>query len=404
MISVLFADVALSLAAFPCAVSGLYLGFLSAYSSGALQPAAPSGTAGNALRFEIIIPAHNEELVIAAAIRSVLALEYPVAQMRVIVVADNCTDRTASIARSAGVRVLDRVDASERGKGYALALAFADCLRADFADAIVVVDADSEVSSNLLSAFAMRINAGAHAVQASYGVKSEVSSWRTRLMSLALTLFHDVRSLGRERLGVSCGLRGNGMGFSRAALMRVPYQAFSLVEDLEYGIQLALAGVRVAYVPEASVVADVPTSASHARTQRLRWEGGRAQMARRYRWPVMKAAWANRDPTLLDIAADLLVPPLATLAFLTAAGLGLTILAWSMEWVGTPLPLALWAIAAAGIAGYLGRGCALSDRGARILLDLAWAPLYIAWKLPLRLLAPAFHAAEWVRTEREARK
>ena len=98
------------------------------------------------------------------------------------------------------------------------------------------MDADTLVSPNLLRAFAARLDAGAAAVQARYGVRNPDASWRTRLMAIAFALFHDLRSLGRERLGLSAGLRGNGMCFSTRLLREVPHQAFSVVEDLEYGL------------------------------------------------------------------------------------------------------------------------------------------------------------------------
>src|SRR5205823_3666605 len=101
-----------------------------------------------------------------------------------------------------------------RGKGYALAHAFEHALDDGFADAVAVVDADTSVSPNLLRAFAGRFDRGAVAAQAEYGVSNPEASWRTRLMVIALSLFHTLRSLARERLGVSAGLRGNGMAFS----------------------------------------------------------------------------------------------------------------------------------------------------------------------------------------------
>ena len=118
----------------------------------------------------------------------------------------------------------------------------------------MVVDADTVVSRNLLSAFAARFERGASAVQADYGVRNPHASWRTRMMAIALAAFHGVRSAARERLGLSCGLRGNGMAFTKALLHAHPPAAFSIVEDLEYGIQLGYAGIRVEYVPEARVL------------------------------------------------------------------------------------------------------------------------------------------------------
>jgi glycosyltransferase involved in cell wall biosynthesis len=198
------------------------------------------------LRFDVIVPAHNEELVIAAAVASLKSIEWPQDQFRVIVVADNCTDATVEIAAAAGAHVMQRRDLENRGKGYALDFAFKASRAREWADAVVVVDADAQVSSNILEAFARRIERGDHAVQAHYGVSNTDASWRTRLLSIAKAAFHIVRSRGRERLRLSCGIRGNGWCVTHALLERVPYRAFSLTEDLEYGIALGMAGFRVA--------------------------------------------------------------------------------------------------------------------------------------------------------------
>ena len=120
-----------------------------------------------------------------AAIEGVVAnlrkLDWPADGFRVLVVADNCTDSTAALARTAGAEVLERHDPARRGKGYALDFAFHTSQALGWADAVVVVDADTEVSANLLEAFAGRIDDGAKAIQAHYGVLNPQASWRTRL-------------------------------------------------------------------------------------------------------------------------------------------------------------------------------------------------------------------------------
>src|SRR6188768_103080 len=113
------------------------------------------------LRFDLIVPAHNEASIIQRTVKSLRAVEWPADRFRVLVVADNCTDATASIAREAGAEVLERHDTTHRGKGYALDYAFTSSRAKKFADAVVVVDADAEVSSNLLQAFASRLEQGA---------------------------------------------------------------------------------------------------------------------------------------------------------------------------------------------------------------------------------------------------
>ncbi|WP_141279986.1 MULTISPECIES: glycosyltransferase family 2 protein, partial [unclassified Myxococcus] len=273
-------DVALCVAQLPVAVACGYLLTLTLLSYRPQPPATRIGPR----KFDIIIPSHNEELGIARTVKNLSEVDYPAHLRRIIVVADNCSDATAQKAREAGAFVLERQDTTKRGKGYALAHAFEFSQQDGFAEAVVVVDADTVVSPNLLTAFAKRIEGvegskagveGAHAMQAHYGVMNPTASWRTRLMTIALGMFHKVRSQGRETLGVSCGLRGNGMCFTHHALAKVPHDAFSVVEDLEYGIRLAQNDFRVHYVWEAEVLGEMVSGEKQSRSQRQRWEGGR---------------------------------------------------------------------------------------------------------------------------------
>src|SRR5208337_2444609 len=204
----------------------------------------------------VFVPAHDEEAVIARTVANLRRLDWPADRFRVTVIADNCSDATARIATAAGGRVYERHNLEKRGKGYALAYAFERSAAEAWADAVVVIDADAEASANLLEAFAVRIENGACAVQAHYGVLNPMASWRTRLITIAKAAFHIVRSRARERLGVSCGIRGNGWCVTHELLNRIPYRAFSLTEDVEYGIELGLAGYRVQYADEAHSDAD----------------------------------------------------------------------------------------------------------------------------------------------------
>ena len=377
----------LELLAVPLVLAAGYLLLLTAASRRASVPR----TARGRTRFDVVVPAHDEERGIPRTVQSLLATDYAPELRRVLVVADNCADSTAARAAAAGARVLVRDDPARRGKGRALAFAFERSLADGFADAIVVVDADSIVSPNLLSAFAARLERGALAVQAGASVLNRDDSCRTRLMALALTLFNGVRSLGRENLGLSCGLRGNGMCIATAALLAHPYEAFSLVEDLEYGIELARAGVRVRYAAEAAVASEIVSSSGAAASQRRRWEQGRAGLARRLIVPVLRDALARRSLLLFDVAADLLVPPLSSLVLMLVAGLVAALLVSAPSWP--------WLAGLALVAVYLARGWSLSGLGASGLRALAWAPLYVVWKLcTVSRAAPR----EWIRTAREA--
>ena len=350
------------------------------------------------LKFDFVVPAHNEEAGIAETVKSLRAVDYPERFYRVLVVADNCRDQTAEKAREAGAIVLVRNDSKRRGKGYALAHAFELALRDRIADAVVVIDADTTVSPNLLKAFAARIEAGAHAVQAEYAVRNPNASWRTRLMVVALALFHGVRSHARERFHVSAGLRGNGMAFSRQLLEEVPHDAFSLVEDLEYGIRLGLAGHRVYYAGEARVYGEMVSTEEAARSQRRRWEGGRLEIARAHARELIAKGFRQRDPILLDLAADVLVPPLTYIFLATAVGFFVSV-AWSMHF--SAVAAYAWGLALYFVLFYVARGWVLSGTGVRGLTALAHAPVFIVWKLGLALTRPRHAKGEWVRTTRE---
>jgi cellulose synthase/poly-beta-1,6-N-acetylglucosamine synthase-like glycosyltransferase len=378
----------------PVAMGSSYLGGL------ALLSRVPHAQAGNeTARFDIIVPAHDEENGIGATLASLAAIEYPASKFRVVVVADNCSDQTAQRARAAGALVLERNDPTRRGKGYALAHGYERSLADGLADAVVVIDADTLVSSNLLRAFSVCLSAGELALQAEYGVSNGSASWRTRLMVIAFALFHAVRSLGRERLGVSCGLRGNGMCFSTSVLRRVPPSAFSIVEDIEYGIALGLAGVRVCYVHAAKVWGEMPATTPASRTQRERWEFGRWQLARKHAPDLIRNGISRRSLVLLDLALDLMIPPLTWLVALAFIGMLLSLLAV----VNFAVPSAVlypWILAFLGLCIYVVRGLQLSGGGGRAILDLLLVPTYAVWKLSLLLLPGRRSHNEWVRTAR----
>lgn len=340
------------------------------------------------LRFAIVVPAHNEAAGIARTVRSLRALDWPRYQFQILVVADNCSDNTAALAAAAGATVLERTDDSRRGKGYALDHALRHLLAQDWADAYVVIDADSEADRNLLREFAAAFAAGEHAMQAHYAVLNPNDSWRTRLMTIALSAFHGVRSRGRERLGLSSGIRGNGWCVTKCALREVPYRSYSLVEDVEYGARLGLAGIRVACVEDASVRGEMVSRADNAAAQRRRWEQGRGALRRELLPPLLR----NADAVCLDLAADLIVPPLSQLAVAVVACMAAAIAfgpAWAMQ---------LAAASAAALALYLLRGWQLSGLGRQGLIDLLRAPWFIAWKLAVLARGSV---SGWVRTARE---
>src|SRR5882757_9835321 len=290
-------EVVLLCLAVPAVAASAYLLLGTLLSS---KPAPPKKSS-RTLRFDVIVPAHNEAGIIERTVNSLKRIDWPKDGYRIIVVADNCTDATAEIARTAGADVMQRQDPVNRGKGYALEFAFGASTRKNWATAVVVIDADAEVSPNLLEAFAARLEAGEDAVQVHYGVLNPHASWRTRLITIAKGSFHIVRSRARERLGVSCGIRGNGWCVTHRLLQHVPYHAFSLTEDVEYGIAIGLAGYRVAYADEAHSDADMVSSEDIARRQRQRWEDGRRALVRSKTVILLTSAVKRRSAICLDL-------------------------------------------------------------------------------------------------------
>jgi 1,2-diacylglycerol 3-beta-glucosyltransferase len=368
----------------------IYLGVLTLFS---VRRRSGGGQAP-ALRMVCIVPAHNEAAHIARTVKSLLDAEFPAEMKRVVVVADNCTDDTAAHARAAGAIVLERHDTDKRGKGYALETAFHHVLSEEWAEGILVVDADSTVSENFWRAMSARLHEGAPAVQAGYYVSNAKAGWRPMLMAIAFAMINGVRSLGRERLGLSTGLRGTGMGFARRTLEKVPHHAYGLAEDVEYGVRLGLEGMRVAYVPECFTRSPMPTSGSASFSQRRRWECGR-QRARALVPRLLK----KPSPITLDLALDLLVPPISYPALII--GLGVVVEGLHLAVTGDLSRFApLWAICVACAAAYALRGIVFSGTGVRGVFALAFAPAYMVWKI-LIVRPWQKRADEWIRTRRD---
>jgi len=337
----------------------------------------------------VIIPAHNEEALIGRCVQSIAASAGQGVDL--VVVAHNCTDATAAEAEAAGARVLVLNDPGRKGKGCALSYGFAAALDGP-SRAVLVIDADSVVSPGLIGAVRQRFLAGAQAVQCRYEVNNSEESSRTRLMTLAFQGFNVIRPRGRERLGLSAGILGNGFALRREVLTQIPYGAYSVVEDLEYHLALVRAGIRVEFIDTAVVSGEMPRSDHGARTQRARWEGGRQRMMRRWAPKLMGDLLRGRV-RLLEPLLDLLAAPIATEACLLLVAACLPV-AW----------LRLYALAGFFVLALHVAGAGACGSGLRGTLKvLATAPAYVLWKL--RMLPEVWRASRadsaWVRTARD---
>ncbi|HEY7200343.1 MAG TPA: glycosyltransferase [Candidatus Dormibacteraeota bacterium] len=389
--------IVIAAAGLPAAGAGTYLSALAAAS---FRRQRPRPAAAPEPRLAVLVPAHDEEDLVARCVASLLAQRYPRAAHRVIVIADNCGDATAELARAAGAEVFERRDQRRLGKGYALRWAMDRLLaEPEPPDAVVVVDADSVADPELLVHLAGALADGADAAQAEYLVLADGDSVRARLVSAAFLLFHRVRLGGRATLGMPASLVGNGMLFSRRLLETLPWNAFTGVEDLEYTIELRLAGVRPRFVASARVLGPVPHGYRGMRGQRLRWEGGRWHVVRTRLGSLVGHA-LRRDPGVLDAAVDLAVPPLGLLAMGTLAG-GAVAAAAVATGVAPAWSLTPWLLSVAALTAFVLLGLLSADAPRSTWLALLESPRFLAWKaLTYARIAVGFDPRRWERADR----
>ncbi len=293
-----------------------------------VRRAAPAPAREAALpRFVVVIPAHDEEARLAALLANLAALEYPQERYQVWVVADNCSDATAEVAGRAGVRCLRRDDLTRIGKGWALDFAFAQLDPAE-AEAVVVLDADTQVGPQLLSAFAAALAAGkGPALQASYRLRPEAST--QSLLLAAENLLEDRLFYGAKgRLGFPVLLRGNGMCLTLPLLQAHPWRAFSITEDAEYAAALLAAGVFPQWVEEAQVSCPAPRRRAQFLVQRARWGAGHHRVARRYGLRLLWQGLRTRRLGLCDAGVGMF---LTSKSALLAVSGGVALLGWLLR-------------------------------------------------------------------------
>ncbi len=347
----------------------------------------------------VLIPAHDEEGSIAQSVRAFEAQTYPAERFEVVVVADNCTDDTARLARAAGAEVLVRDEPDVRGKGQALRWAIERLLAREAPpDAVVVVDADSTADPHLLAGLVGRLEDGAEVVQGESLLVGDGSPEQA-LRAAAFLLVNRTKPSGRSLLGLATGLQGNGMLFSRRVLTAHPWSGFSSTEDVEYGLALRGAGLSPVFARGAIVWSPVAPRGRAADTQQLRWEGGKLHLARTLSPRLLEQGFRERRPALVDAAVELAVPPLGYLAAaagsVTAVGVSLSWLDGLAAWAVTPAALAL-----AAIPAYVLVGLIAADAPSSAYRALAHAPWFVVRKALRAHRLLRFRADSWVRTER----
>ena len=293
--------------------------------------------------FACIICARNEERVIARPIASILASHYPEELREVIVIADNCSDRTASIAASfPGVRVMEKTIPS-MGKGDVLAWGI-DLVRDGKHDAIAIFDSDNEVDPEWFNRMDAAFRSGAH-VATGHRMSSNpfvnlITGWYTLYWNLMNELSNRVRS----NLRLSAMLTGTGFCFKKSVLPKEGWRTRTFVEDLEFAFFRNLDGYRVSYVPDAVFYDEQPTSVRPMFRQLNRWATGGLQILCYYFWTWLKALCRCPSLRLFDSFAIVSLGVFGSLLLLLNVamlnwrfGVSFVVLAWTSAILSTAL-------------------------------------------------------------------
>ena len=352
--------------------------------------------ARNPYRFLILIPAHNEGEGIIPTIDSLKNLDER-HESKIVLIADNCDDNTASLAHETGIEVVERNNTSQRGKGYALQWAMEQFDLKDF-DAVGIVDADTIVEPNMLETMAGLLAAGASAVQLNYlfvPVGNKPMSHLQHIASLVENfLFYKPRAL----MNMAGLLRGSGMAIDTDTLIEHPWDSHSITEDVDFSVKLLRAGHTIEFTTTSSVYSYATTDYDQASTQKSRWASGSFALIVDHFFPLIFAGLTGKFK-LIEFAVSLFLMSRPLLIYI--AGF-LALSSWIL--LGSAaLPLVILNLVVAGIIVlYLMSGTFLvPDRTSAIK---AWLhlPRYGIWFLWVQLKSLfRLRRSDWKRTERK---
>jgi cellulose synthase/poly-beta-1,6-N-acetylglucosamine synthase-like glycosyltransferase len=389
----------------PLALLGGYLTLYVVYqaalfAANALIPDPPVTEPSRFRRFNIVIPAHNEELHLPRLLASVTTQDYPTERFRAAVIADNCTDGTVAACAGYDVDVFERHDPANRGKGHALKWAL-DHIGIDRYDALVIVDGDSMIAPGFLRHLNLQMERGDRVIQCYNGVANPGQSWFTRLMDVSRTMANEIVHPGKRKLGLSSHLMGNGMCFDVRILQSTGWNALSVGEDWEYYAQLVIGGAYVGYSKGSRVYHQESVSLRQASTQRMRWSSGRFDVLKRYGSALFIQGLRTRNLRCLDAALPLVFPNPSLGINLTLLGL---IAASLAVLFGASTATAIWfAVLALAQFGMLIVGVWHTKHKAASAASLVLAPLFLVWKMGIDILSVfGIGKHEWKQSHRRA--
>jgi cellulose synthase/poly-beta-1,6-N-acetylglucosamine synthase-like glycosyltransferase len=348
-------------------------------------------------QIDVLVPAHNEAIDLAATLETVLP--QLVDGDRLIVIADNCDDETAEIARAIGAEVTERIDPERRGKGYALAHGL-QFIAPDPPEVVVLVDADCRVHPGTIDHIACLAIATQRPTQALYLLtQSSHPQPKEAVSALAFLVKNLVRPRGLDRLGLPCLLTGTGMAFPWSVINQASLDNGNLVEDMQFALDLAILGYPPKFCPDGQVTGQLPHQQQATRSQRTRWEHGHLQTLLTQVPRLLQEAIRQRRLDLLALSLHLSVPPLSLLILLWGT---VTVLASLAGVLGISwLPARLLAIEGLLIVGSILAAWIRFGRGRLPIQSLLAVPLYILWKIPLYLAFLVRPQTRWIRTERD---
>jgi len=341
----------------------------------------------------ILMPAHNEALVIGPSIKAVR--KQLLAQDQLLVIADNCSDETAAIAKSEGATVIERSNQNERGKGYALDFGIQH-IQSDPTEVVMIVDADCLVSEGAITELATACMQQQRPVQALYLMEVQPEpSLKARIAAFAWLVKNKVRPLGFKLLGLPCQLMGTGMAFLWADISQANLATGHIVEDMKLGVELARLKKAPIFLLEAVVTSVFPPSEAAEKTQRSRWEHGHLSMIINEVPKLMMEALKTGNVQMFTLALDLFVPPLAMLTLMVVMVFIISLL------FGNTLTMLgasglLLTILVTVLLAWLKFGQAIIS-----FKQLCYAPIYALMKVPLYLKFFVNRQVEWVRSKRD---
>ena len=260
-------------------------------------------------KFAMIVAAHNEEVVIGKLVESMLNQDYPRELFDVFVIADNCTDNTAKIARKYGVYVYERFNKEQKGKGYALEWIFSKIFNMEKKyDAVAIFDADNLVSKNWCKEINSKMLDGYKVVQGYIDSKNPNDSWIATAYSIAFWTQNRMYQLARANAGLSNQIGGTGFAIDTNVLKEFGWGATCLTEDLEFSCKLILNGEKVGWAHDAIIYDEKPLTLKQSWVQRRRWMQGFTDVASRYFFKLLKKGLKERKWFVLDCALYVIQP------------------------------------------------------------------------------------------------